>query len=161
MNTTDKIAILDPDAMTWWPGEFTPLTDIDGGAVFGHFQDQHAALPRLAVVYYPDGGDAFTVTDWHGVQPETPADIPLFTWRCGNIDALLFDGRPVLPPWAGWGVNQADAADLFSAMEPATQTVVLNFLHTLDALPAAHRKLILAMVADEMGAGLDDAAVQP
>ena len=25
MNTTDQIAIFDPDAMTWWPGEFTPL----------------------------------------------------------------------------------------------------------------------------------------
>ena len=95
----EQIELYEPEANTWWVGELTTQADLGAGAVFGHFVDAKQTL-RLAVVHYPEAALVFTVTDWQGVQPDTPADIPLFNWRCGTIDALLLDGRPVLPPWA-------------------------------------------------------------
>lgn len=127
-----EISLYEPEANTWWGGEFTPLADL-GGAVFGHFQDLRGDLSRLAVVYYPNDDFAFTVTDWQGVQPATPADIPLFTWRCGATDALLLAGRPVLPPWATWERAPADAAVQFAALSPDAQQFVFNLLTGLDA----------------------------
>lgn len=163
MTDTEQIAIYDPDAMLWWPGDLTPSADIGGGAIFGHFTSTIPDLPRLAVVYYPDGGHAFTTYDWHGVQPETPADIPLFTWRCGQVDALLLDGRPVMPPWAAWGATPPTAGELFSKLDRQAQTVLFDFLAALAELPDDQRQRILAATADELAQRLrqDDAGVQP
>lgn len=139
-----EISLYEPEANTWWGGEFTPQAELDGGAVFGHFQDLCGDLPgRLAVVYYPDDDFAFTVTDWQGVQPETPADIPLFTWRCGTTDALLLAGRPVLPPWATWERAPADAAAQFAALSPDAQQFVINLLTELAGLDAERRQAAL------------------
>ena len=141
--TTQDLSIYEPETNTWWAGEFTPMAELNGGAVFGHYQDPHGQLQRLAVVYYPGEDLAFTVYDWEGVQPATPADIPLFAWRCGTIDALLLDDRPVLPPWAGWERAPADAATQFAALAPDAQQFVFRLLTGLAGLDTEQRQAAL------------------
>ena len=140
---TEQIAIFDPDDNRWWHGDLTPLAELGGGAIFGHIDNLGDGLGRLAVVYYPDTAHAFTVYDWQGVQPETPADIPLFPWRCGTIDALLLDDRPVLPPWSTWSSAPADAAAQFAALSPDAQQFVFNLLTGLAGLDDRQRQAAL------------------
>ena len=140
---TEQIAIFDPDDNRWWHGDLTPLAELGGGAIFGHIDNLGDGLGRLAVVYYPADETAFTVYDWQGVQPETPADIPLFPWRCGTIDALLLDDRPVLPPWSTWSSAPADAAAQFAALSPDAQQFVFNLLTGLAGLDDRQRQAAL------------------
>ena len=140
----EQIAIFDPDANRWWHGDLTRQADIGGGAVFGHIDYLGGGLGRLAVVYYPADDLAFTVYDWQGVQPETPADIPLFTWRCGNTDALLINDRPVLPPWAEWNLPaQGNLVREFAAMQPEAQRFVLDVCTALAGLDDDQRRAAL------------------
>ena len=157
----EQIELYEPEANTWWAGELTHQADLGGGAVFGHFQDTRGELPGLAVVYYPDTAHAFTVTDWQGVQPATPADIPLFTWRCGTIDALLLDGRPVLPPWASWERAPADAAAQFAALSPDAQQFVFNLLTDLAGLGAEQRQSALDTLIEAMEDALSTEQEKP
>ena len=146
MNPQD-ISLYDPAENAWWHGEFAPLAELDGGAVFGHFRAR-SDLPLLAVVYYPDEDLAFTVTDWQGVQPETPNDISLFTWRCGAVNALLFDGRPVLPPWANWEQPPTNIATQFAALSSDAQQFIVKVFDKLADLDATERGIVLdALIA--------------
>lgn len=146
MNSQD-ISLYDPSENAWWHGEFAPLAELDGGAVFGHFRAR-SDLPLLAVVYYPDEDLAFTVTDWQGVQPETPNDIPLFTWRCGAVNALLFAGRPVLPPWADWEQPPTGIAAQFATLSLDAQQFIVIVFNKLAGLDAEQRRTVLdALIA--------------
>lgn len=150
---TEQIAIFDPDANRWWHGDLTRLAELGGGAVFGHIDNLGAGLGRLAVVYYPAEELAFTVYDWTGVQPETPADIPLFTWRCGSTDALIIDGRPVLPPWAGWNLAAPGSlAREFAALTPDAQRFVFDMCNTLAGLDDDQRQAVLDTLVAAMEA---------
>lgn len=45
------------------------------------------------------GSHVFTTNDWQGQQPRAAAEIPEFTWVCGNMPTILLNGLPRVVPW--------------------------------------------------------------